>query len=365
MDNRRDFIKKLAAGTAAAMAVPSILASDAFAPKADDLKGAKPEFLVKERGLPVTGTFLDEISTDIPHQNWGVREWDADFRHMKNMGIDTVIIIRCGLRKFMTYPSPYLLKKGYYMPSIDLVDLFCQLADKYKMALYIGLYDSDEYWYTGVYNNEIEVNKFIIDELWERYGHYDSFKGWYLSFEISRASKGAIEGYQKLGRQCKEISGNLPTFISPIIEGAKAVAASSAELRRKDPRSIEEHERDWNEIFDGIHPFVDAVAFQDGYTDYDEIDAFLSVNKKLADRYGMESWTNCESFDRDMPIKFLPIKFDKLRMKLEAAKRCGYNKAITFEFSHFLSPQSAYLQAGNNYDRYCEYFNIKNKSHLG
>lgn len=24
--------------------------------------------------------------------------------------------------------------------------------------------------------------------------------------------------------------------------------------------------------------------------------------------------TNAESFDRDMPIKFLPIKFDKLRM---------------------------------------------------
>ena len=35
-------------------------------------------------------------------------------------------------------------------------------------------------------------------------------------------------------------------------------------------------------------------------------------------------------FDRDMPIDFLPIKFDKLRMKLEAAKRAGYDKAITF-----------------------------------
>lgn len=56
-----------------------------------------------------------------------------------------------------------------------------------------------------------------------------------------------------------------------------------------------------------------------------------------------------------MPIRFLPIKFDKLRMKLEAAKRAGYDKAITFEFSHFMSPQSAYLQAGHLYDRYKEY----------
>ena len=108
-----------------------------------------------------------------------------------------------------------------------------------------------------------------------------------------------------------------------------------------------------------IHDVVDACAFQDGHIDYDELDAFFTVNKKLADKYGMQCWTNAETFDRDMPIRFLPIKFDKLRMKLEAAKRAGYDKAITFEFSHFLSPQSAYLQAGHLYDRYREYFEIK------
>lgn len=113
------------------------------------------------------------------------------------------------------------------------------------------------------------------------------------------------------------------------------------------------------EIFDGIKGSVDACAFQDGHIDYDELDAFFEVNKKLADKYGLKCWTNAETFDRDMPIKFLPIKFDKLRMKLEAAKRANYDKAITFEFSHFMSPQSAYLQAGHLYNRYKEYFNIK------
>ena len=121
----------------------------------------------------------------------------------------------------------------------------------------------------------------------------------------------------------------------------------------------QQHEREWDEIFDGIHDVVDACAFQDGHIDYDELDAFFAVNKRLADKYGMQCWTNAESFDRDMPIKFLPIKFDKLRMKLEAAMRAGYDKAITFEFSHFMSPQSAYLQAGHLFDRYKEYFNIR------
>jgi hypothetical protein len=103
---------------------------------------------------------------------------------------------------------------------------------------------------------------------------------------------------------------------------------------------------------------VDAVAFQDGHIDYNELDAFFEVNKRMADTYGMECWTNAESFDRDMPIKFLPIKFDKLRLKLEAAYRAGYAKGITFEFPHFMSPQSSYLQAGHLYRRYCEYFDL-------
>ena len=53
-----------------------------------------------------------------------------------------------------------------------------------------------------------------------------------------------------------------------------------------------------------------------------------------------------------------PIKFEKLRLKLEAAKRAGYDKAITFEFPHFMSPQSAYIQAGHLYNRYREYFDL-------
>ena len=135
--------------------------------------------------------------------------------------------------------------------------------------------------------------------------------------------------------------------------------ASGSALTKADAVSVQQHEKEWDEIFSGIHDVVDAVAFQDGQIDYDELDAFFEVNKRLADKYGMQCWTNAETFDRDMPIRFFPINFEKLRLKLEAAKRAGYDKAITFEFSHFLSPQSAYLQAGHLYDRYREYFGIR------
>lgn len=309
--------------------------------------------------MKITGTFLDEISHDIPHQNWGAKEWRRDFEHMKAIGIDTVILIRSGYRKFITYPSEYLIKEhGCYTPPVDLVQLFLQLADELNMQFYFGLYDSGKYWDTGHMHHEIDSNRFVIDEVWNKYGHHKSFKGWYLSMEISRKTKGATDAFRTLGMQCKEVSNGLPTLISPWIDGKKAVMAATSTLTKEQAVSLKEHEQEWSEIFAGVQGAVDAVAFQDGHIDYHELDDFFAVNKKMADQFGLQCWTNAESFDRDMPIKFLPIKFEKLRLKLEAAKRAGYDKAITFEFSHFMSPQSAYLQAGHLYNRYKEYIGL-------
>lgn len=309
--------------------------------------------------MQITGTFIDEISHDIPHQNWGPLEWEKDFQHMKAIGIDTVIVIRCGYRRFITYPSPYLInQQGCYPPPIDLIDLFLTLAEKYHMQFYFGLYDSGAYWDTGNMEQELDVNRFVIDEIWKMYGNRKAFKGWYISTEISRKTKGAIEIFSSLGNNCKQISGGLPVFISPWIDGKKAVMAASGVLTKEDAVSLQEHEKEWNEIFDGIQHAIDAVAFQDGHIDFHELEDFFRVNKQLADRYHLKCWTNAESFDRDMPIKFLPIKFEKLKLKLDAAARAGYDKAITFEFSHFMSPQSAYPQAHHLYNRYKEYLKL-------
>ena len=355
MSNRRDFIRNMAVVSGAAIMSGCQQPQPSSEPQHLDGK----DLIIRDNGLKITGTFLDEISHDIPHQNWGAKEWDRDFQYMKAIGIDTVIMIRSGYRKFITYPSKYLISQGCYMPSMDLLELFLRLADKYNMQFYFGLYDSGHYWDTGDMSMEVERNKYVIEEVWNDYGtRHKSFGGWYISTEISRNTKGAVQTFYDMGKQCKEVSGGLPTFISPWIDGKKAVEAAGSALTKENAVSVEQHEREWDEIFDGIHEVVDACAFQDGHIDYNELDAFFTVNKKLADRYGMQCWTNAESFDRDMPIKFFPIKFDKLRLKLEAAKRCGYDKAITFEFSHFMSPQSAYLQAGHLYDRYREYFGL-------
>ena len=82
--------------------------------------------------MRITGTFLDEISHDIPHQNWGYKEWDRDFQSMKSIGIDTVIMIRCGHRDFITYPSKVLAEQENC-----LIQLTCYL--KRNKLIYLNI----------------------------------------------------------------------------------------------------------------------------------------------------------------------------------------------------------------------------------
>jgi len=302
--------------------------------------------------MRITGTFLDEITADIPAQNWGPKEWERDFIAMKSIGIDTVILIRCGYGRWMTYPSKVLLKEmNCHQPPVDLVRMFLDLSEKYEMSFYFGLYDTQEN--NGCsFQKDLDISLKVADEVWSIYGSSPAFKGWYITWETARNTLGTSDCFARMGHHCKELSGGLPVMISPYIEGRKVV------WETRDAITPEEHEKEWNDIMASISGAVDIVAFQDGHVDFHELLEFLQINSSLAAKHGLTCWTNTETFDRDMPINFLPIKWEKLLLKLEAARLAGVEKAITFEFSHFLSPYSCYPQARGLFDRYCEHVGI-------
>lgn len=308
----------------------------------------------------IKGTFLDEISHDIPHQNWGEKEWSLDFKYMKSVGIDKVILIRCGYKNWITFPSKVLtIEEKAIHPQKDLVSMFLRLSKENDMDFYFGLYDSGKYWTSGDYEKEVRLNYKVIDEVWERYGNHRAFKGWYLSQECNRNIGGIIDLYAGLGQYCKQVSSGLPVLMSPYIDGTKNLSQYTSQIHRDQSISLDEHFKTWEAVFAGIRDSIDVVAFQDGHVHYEQLEDFIRVNKSLADQNQITSWINSETFDRDMPIKFLPIKWDKLRYKLETAAHAGISEAITFEFSHFMSPQSAYPQAGHLYNRYLDYLKEK------
>jgi hypothetical protein len=299
----------------------------------------------------ITGTFLDEITHDIPSNNWGPEEWSRDFEIMRAIGIDTVILIRAGVGRTAACPSEVLRTRADAYPVYhDLVELFLDLAERNGMSFFFGTYDSatrpPRQW---TLDEELDLGRAFVDEVWTRYNDHAAFRGWYLTFEIGRMERRRVECLYELGRHCKSVSPGLPNLISPYLYGGKLVS---------DPISLEQHYADWDEILSRLEGVVDIVAFQDGQVDYDQLPAFLQANCELIRKHGMRPWSNVESFDRDMPFSFPPIDWRKLWWKMCAAEDSGVEKLITFEFSHFMSPQSCWPAAKNLFGRYCEHFGL-------
>jgi len=293
--------------------------------------------------MKITGTFLDEITHDIPSSNWGKKEWEKDFDAMKSVGIDTVILIRSGFKDQMTFESE-TLKKHFNMRPVylDLVDLFLEQAERCGMNFFFGLYDSGRYWHEGNYKKELDINIELAKEVIQKYGHRKSFKGWYASHELHVYDESQIKLTAELCKTLKIIK-NLPILMSPYIKGEKQF---------DDPITPQEHEEQWDKIFSVLSGHVDYVAFQDGQVEFSKLKEFSQINKKLADKYNIESWANIESFERGMPLDFLPIDWRNLKMKMDIAESAGIEKLITFEFSHFMSPNSIYPSAHTLFERY-------------
>ena len=309
--------------------------------------------------LKITATFLDEISWDIPHQNWGEKEWDRDFAAMKAAGINTVIMIRSGLARWMAWPCEYLHRStGTAMPETDLLDIFLRLAEKYEMRFFLGLYHSRYYSANGMWDKEIELNKGTALEAWQKYGSYKAFAGWYICHEISVNSGNIIGLYAGLGKYCKELSGGLPVMISPFIKGIKEGNEWNPEAATGNASiTPEDHEKEWRTILAGLRGAVDIVAFQDGHCLLNELEDYLGSAAALTKKHDLKLWTNLESFDRDVVGAFPPIRWEKLYYKMKIAEKVGVNEAITFDFAHFFSPLNGNVAAGNLLKKYLKYKN--------
>ena len=297
--------------------------------------------------MKITGTFLDEITHDIPSASWGAREWAADFDAMRSVGIDTVILIRAGYRDRATFNSTVLAQEQAMRPAyLDLVDLFLSEAERCGMTFYFGIYDSGRYWHQGQPEKEVEINLRFTEEAARRYAGRKAFGGWYMTHEIHEHDESITRLIERLARHVKGLK-DVPVLMSPYVRGRKQF--------QENPITPQEHETQWDAIFGMLSGFVDIVAFQDGHVEFAELPTYLEINNRLARKHGLRPWSNIETFERGMPINFLPINWWNLRYKLEAAESAGVEKLITFEFSHFLSPNSIYPSAHNLFERYREY----------
>ncbi len=301
-----------------------------------------------KKQYPITGTFIDEITYDIPASNWSNKQWKADFDNMKKLGMDTLIITRGVFYDKCVYPSRHFqtLKE----PNEDFAGFIFEEAAKRGMKVYMGLAISNLTWNDGDAAGELELNKRFVPEVLERYGDMPSFAGWYVPHETCDDVYNIKDVMGGLAAYCKDKTPDKKVIISPFFRGSP--------IDEKNPRSAEATGDVWNDIWEKMGKDIDVCAFQDGTASLEEYPQYLAVMQKVCKAHEISLWSNVETFERDVRHMFLAIPFDVLRRKIELAKPY-VEKQITFEFSHFLSPQSIFQSAKNLNALYREYYGKK------
>ena len=314
--------------------------------------------------MKITGTFLCGTEVDIPANNWSEKEWRREFRIMREIGIDTVILIHSGFLKLPTFPSEVLKKhvKGLRPCYADLPALFLELAEENNMSFYPGTYVGAMWGYTAencdlIKPRELEINKEFIDEIWDRYGKSKAFAGWYNSFELNTEWSCCTDTVREISRHAKKISGDLPVLLSPYyipISHYKRKNKPFPEGVIDEESNLKYHAKCWDKMLGELEGAVDMIAFQDGVEC--EMDAFLKTNSELFQKHRIKQWSNVETFAHNTAIRFPPADWNELRWKLETSAAEGHiEKLISFELPHFMSPNSFWPSGRCLFERYCEY----------
>jgi hypothetical protein len=238
----------------------------------------------------------------------------------------------------------------------DLVRLFLDLAAERDIDLFFGLYDSGYHWHRNDWKVEVEVNRRYLHEMFDRYGSSPAFRGWYLPHETFDSGLRIIDINVALATEIRSFS-ELPILVSPFFHGRSDQAAGPIAAAR----SVEEHARAWEEILGAYSGLVNYCAFQDGTADLLALEELVKATAEVAATAGIALWSNLESFDRDVHIKFPPLDWRKLAYKLDVVQPY-VQKVITFEFPHFLSPNSTLASARNLYRRYQDHLAVRGAS---
>ena len=281
--------------------------------------------------------------------------WQTELGSMKSIGMDTVVINYVAYDKFYFYPTSV---PGGMPFAVDSIENILDAADQHGMDVYLGLHLDPDQFSTSTFDLQANLaqGQAELTELWSRYGNHPSLAGWYMPQEFSDYMvfnqpqlRNDIITYTSTVTNQAHVSSGLPMMISPYF-GQNPNAAAYGNW--------------WNST--GLpQTGVDIVAMQDGVgTHRTTIAESRTVFQALAPvmaNHGVVFWANNESFNQihGWPVDSQPWAAQPTGIGTFAAQIESTNpfveKSITFEFSHYMSPQGT-LATNALYQDYKAYF---------
>lgn len=285
----------------------------------------------------LSGTFLQPWLAE----RWTDEQWEREFDLMKSAGMHIVILQWSADSQHFTAAYPTSLSDFRRTAAIDVVEKLLTLGEKYDFDIYIGLqlnhdwfvtYASDEEWMI----NEADIACRLSSDLWDKYGSYDSFAGWYLSFEADNANlltetdwQRSIDFYQTVGGHIKELTPEKPIMIAPFFNN-----------------DIGQKPAEWKAMWEYIlsRSPIDIFALQDGvgagHAEPEHLAAWFGASAEAIRnaRPQMQFWSDTETFRLDGNKRFVPADFADVVPCMERVAPF-VSRFVSFSYNHYTSPQ--------------------------
>ena len=291
---------------------------------------SKVEAQVPGSKKTLTGSFIDFSGKS----HWSQKEWESQFREMKDIGMNTAII------QFISYGDTTWFNSANNFTRIKFPNALPNLlaaANIKQMNVFIGLYFDEEYWknQTNVDWLQLHADRCIsvAEELNAQFGKNPAFKGWYIPHEPEPNAYHSKELTASLkDNLINRISDKLHSFDSkPVSIAAFFNSELTSPTQLKD--FMTELCRSNLQIImlqDGIG--VNHVSLEQVGLYYNEAARGLYENTN----YKGEFWTDLETFSFAPQG---PVTIVRIKKQLQAELSVPHiTKAVTFQYYQDMCP---------------------------
>lgn len=265
----------------------------------------------------ITGTFFDiqhHSSTEAIYWNYQAAAftdemWEQKVEEIADLGMEYIVVMSVALHYHAFYPSEIL--PMFPLAAEDPIKAVLEAAQRRGVKVFLGagfFGDWTNPWESFTDRTVRERTRLFIKEMSERYGHYESFYGFYWPNELG------IDGYfpQQFINHVKECNA----WAKEYLPRAKTLIA---------PYGTNKVKADDRYVAQLKELGVDIIAYQDEVgvmkTDPDQLYGIFKKLKEAHDKTDVALWADMEIFTFSSGSAYsgalLPADINRIRLQLK------------------------------------------------